>query len=149
MFKIVFTRFEGRNNLFALVEFKCYYLDEKWNGFIQYMSSNLCGDSPLCKRKGDDLLEKEIILNDRSFRVTSYKEEKINRLNKLTVEFNVTSEEYHDVTTLLYRGTFDVKVLEHDLQFRGSIQQYSTSFTNLYEKGQVGVFTLSLLELQD
>lgn len=92
---------------------------------------------------------KEILLNDRSIQVTSYKKEKVNRLNKLTVQFNVTSEEYHDVTTLLYKGTFDVKVPEHNWQFRGSIQQYSTSFTNLYEKGQVGEFTLSLLESQD
>lgn len=100
-------------------------------------------------QKGMMELVKEIILNDTVIKVTQYKEEKVNSLHKISIRFSVTSEEYHDVTTLLYQGTFDVQVPEKDLMFKGSIQEYSTSITNLYEKGQVGDFTLSLLEIKN
>ncbi|WP_093268058.1 DUF3219 family protein [Psychrobacillus sp. OK032] len=90
---------------------------------------------------------KEIILDDMFIKVNRYKKEKVNDLHLISVVFNVTSEDYHDIATLLYRGTFDVKVPEQDLRFRGSIHQYSTSITNLYEKGQVGEYKLSLLEV--
>jgi hypothetical protein len=49
----------------------------------------------------------------------------------------------------LYKGTFHVNVPEEDLDFQGTIHQYSTSFTNLYEKGQVGDFSLSLIEVNE
>lgn len=91
----------------------------------------------------------EIILNETTIKVYKYKEEIEGHLHRISVEFNVTSEDYHDITTLLYNGTFDVKVPERDLSFRASIQQYSTSFTNLYIKGQVGEFKLTLLEVQE
>lgn len=91
----------------------------------------------------------EIFLDDRLFKVTKYEEVTMGGLHKVTVEFKVTSEEYHDVTTLLYKGTFDVKVPVNGLAFKGTIHEYSTSITNLYEKGQVGVFHLSLLEVVD
>ncbi|WP_096199801.1 DUF3219 family protein [Bacillus sp. FJAT-45350] len=89
---------------------------------------------------------KEISLNDRAINIDSYTEEKVQGLHKIDVEFKVTSEEYHEITTLLYQGMFDVNVPEKELSFRGSIQQYFTSVTNLYEEGQVGTFTVSLLE---
>ncbi|WHX98291.1 DUF3219 family protein [Neobacillus sp. DY30] len=92
---------------------------------------------------------KEIVLNEKSIKVNKYNEEKIEHLHKISVEFDVTSEEYHDITTLLYKGTFDVKVPERDLSFRASIQQYSTSFTNLYIEGNVGEFKLTLLEVKE
>ncbi|MEC1524168.1 DUF3219 family protein [Neobacillus niacini] len=92
---------------------------------------------------------KEIVLDETLIKVYKYEEEKVDDLYKISVEFNVTSEEYHDITTLLYKGTFNVKVPERDLSFRASIQQYSTSFTNLYIKGQVGEFKLSLLEVKE
>jgi hypothetical protein len=91
----------------------------------------------------------EIILNETSIKVYKYEDETINGLKKISVEFKVTSEEYHDITTLLYKGTFNVKVPERDLAFTARIQQYSTSFTNLYIKDQVGEFTLSFLEVKD
>ena len=91
----------------------------------------------------------EIVLNETTIKVNMYDEEKEGHLHKISVEFNVTSEDYHDITTLLYNGTFDVKVPERDLSFRASIQQYSTSFTNLYIKGQVGQFKLQLLEVNE
>lgn len=95
------------------------------------------------------LLVKEIVLDETSIKVYKYEEEKEDDVYKISVEFNVTSEEYHDITTLLYKGTFNVKVPERDLSFRASIQQYATSFTNLYIKGQVGEFKLSLLEVKE
>ena len=90
-----------------------------------------------------------MILNDRVIQLTSYEEEKVNGLYKISVVFNVTSEEYHDITTLLYLGTFDVKIPENDLRFRGTIHNYSTSITNLYIKDQVGEYKLTLLEEKD
>ena len=90
-----------------------------------------------------------MILNDRVIQLTSYEEVKVNGLYKISVVFNVTSEEYHDITTLLYLGTFDVKVPEKDLRFRGTIHNYSTSITNLYLKDQVGEYKLTLLEEKD
>jgi hypothetical protein len=98
--------------------------------------------------KGDRTLVKEIFLNDTPIKVENYQEEEINGLKKISIDFKVTSEEYHDVTTLLYKGTFDVRVPERDLSFKGTIQQYSASFTNLYVKGQVGEFKLCLLEVK-
>lgn len=59
----------------------------------------------------------------------------MNKLHKISIEFKVSREDYHDVTTLLYEGTFDIRVNEKGLTFRGTIQQYSTSVTNLYIKG--------------
>jgi Protein of unknown function (DUF3219) len=94
-------------------------------------------------------LVQEILLNDTVIKVTQYREEKVDGLHKISIHFEVTSEDYHDVTTLLYKGTFNVHVPEKSLIFRGTIQEYSTSITNLYDKGQVGDFTLSLLEVKN
>ena len=47
---------------------------------------------------------------------------------------------------LLYQETSDVEVPDMNLQFTGVIQQYSTSITNLYEKNQVGDYSLTLCE---
>ncbi|NYE04053.1 hypothetical protein F4694_000797 [Bacillus niacini] len=60
----------------------------------------------------------EIVLNETTIKVHKYEEEKEGRLHKISVEFPVRSEDYHDITTLLYKGTFDVKVPERDLAFR-------------------------------
>lgn len=92
---------------------------------------------------------KEIILNDTSIHVDSFKEDRDENLYRICVDFKVTSEEYHAITTLLYEEKFNIKVPEKGLTFRGNIQEYSTSITNLYEKGQVGDFSLCLRELKD
>jgi hypothetical protein len=94
-------------------------------------------------------LVKEIILNETSINVDKYEEDMEHGLVKISVQFKVSSEEYHDITTLLYNCTFNVKVPERELSFKASIHQYSTSFTNLYIKGQVGEFTLSLREVKE
>ncbi len=103
----------------------------------------------ICIGKGDDDLVNEIRLNDTFIKVERYQEENINGLIKIIVDFKVTSEDYHDVTTLLYQGTFDVNVPERELYFTGRISEYVTSITNLYEKGQVGDFHLALIEVKE
>ena len=92
---------------------------------------------------------KEILLNDTVIRLENYKEEMKDGLHNIIIDFKVTSEDYHDIAVLLYEGTFDIKVPERDLAFRGTIQQYSTSITNLYEKDQVGDYHVSLLEVNE
>jgi Protein of unknown function (DUF3219) len=94
-------------------------------------------------------METEIQLDHTPIKVYTYNEEMIDGLHQISVEFKVTSEDYHDLATLLYKGTFDVKVPSRNVAFTGKIIQYSTSITNLYEKGQVGDYRLSLLEIQD
>ncbi|RHW34071.1 DUF3219 family protein [Lysinibacillus yapensis] len=91
----------------------------------------------------------KIILNDRVIHLSGYEEEKVNGLYKVSVVFDVTSEDYHDIATLLYRGTFDVKIPEKDSAFKGTIHNYSTSITNLYNEDQVGQYKLTLLEEKD
>ncbi|WP_423410736.1 DUF3219 family protein [Heyndrickxia sp. MSNUG] len=92
---------------------------------------------------------KEIILNDQVILVSQYEESNINGFTQISIEFKVTSNEYHDITTLLYEGEFDVIVPESNLEFRGRIVEYSTSVTNLYESEQVGIFKLVLLEKKE
>ncbi|KOR89107.1 DUF3219 family protein [Paenibacillus solani] len=89
----------------------------------------------------------KMFLNGILIYLRSYQEEKTNGLYKISVDFNVTSEEYHDISTLLYSGTFDVEIPERDLTFRGTIYEYSTSLTNLYVKDQVGQYKLTLMEV--
>lgn len=88
----------------------------------------------------------EIIINDTPISLTKYKEKKINDLIQISVEFLVTSDEYHAITTLLYINNFQVKVPEKDLVFHGVIKQYSTSLTNLYKENQVSRFSLQIIE---
>jgi len=66
--------------------------------------------------------------------------------SKLSFDFKVTHETYHDVTTLLYENDFTVKVPEKNLEFPAVISKFSTSITNLYEPGSVGDFKLELTE---
>lgn len=90
-----------------------------------------------------------MFLDGTLIQLSRYAEEKVNGKYKVSVDFDVTSEEYHDITTLLYGGTFDVKIPERDLTFRGTIYNYSTSITNLYEKDQIGQYKLTLIEVKD
>lgn len=91
---------------------------------------------------------KEIYLNNKLLKLNSYKEEMLQNLISISIEFFVTSEEYHEITTLLYKNNFLVKVPEKGHSFQAMITNYSTSLTNLYEKGQVATFSLRLLEVK-
>ncbi len=89
----------------------------------------------------------EIHLDQTPIKVYEYKDERENGLHRLTVSFKVTSEEYHDIAVLLYQETFDIHVPEQGLNFRGRITNYSTSITNLYEKGNVGDYQVTFSEI--
>lgn len=64
----------------------------------------------------------------------------------IAFKFLVTHERYHDVTTLLYKNDFLVKIPADNIEFPATISKYSTSVTNLYEEGSVGEFKLELTE---
>ncbi|SFD53886.1 Protein of unknown function [Bacillus sp. OV194] len=88
-----------------------------------------------------------VILNDKKFDVTDlHLTTTASQLKKIRFKFKVEHSEYHDITTLLYKNDFEVKVPEKDLRFRAEISQYSTSITDLYKENAVGDFALELTE---
>lgn len=91
-------------------------------------------------------MTKKILVNGLELSVEDYRENRIDDRLKVSFTFQVTSEAYHDVTTLLYKNDFQVEVPEKNLKFRAVIHKYSTSITNLYEKDKVGEFSLELIE---
>jgi len=96
----------------------------------------------------EDNMVKEIILDNRLIKVNHYEQSTVNELHQISIVFDVTSEDYHDIATLLYKGTFEVTVPDSVLFFRATIINYSTSITNLYEEGQVGEYKLTLRETE-
>lgn len=98
--------------------------------------------------KGDRKMISEIHLNQTPIKVYSFKEEERDGLHKISVSFKVTSEAYHDIATLLYHEVFDVYVPERKLHFKGRITNYHTSITNLYQRGQVGDYHVTFMEIK-
>jgi hypothetical protein len=94
------------------------------------------------------VLVKEIVLDGFPIEIRKFEHSREHGLRIVSVEFPVTSERYHDVTTLLYKGEFDINISGYP-SFRGKVVEYSTSVTNLYESGQVGQFKLALLEVKN
>ena len=94
----------------------------------------------------------EILLNNVPIAITDFHEEKFpdkatgKELRKIGFDFKVTSEEYHEITTLLYEMNFQVNIPAKNIEFPATIHTYSTSITNLYEENQVGDFKLTLIE---
>ncbi|SMF70646.1 Protein of unknown function [Priestia filamentosa] len=128
----------------------CFTSVNKINHLFSLHKQQSLRKEPVIKENnGDDSMVKEIILNNTLIKVHSFEERKVNNSTEISVGFEVTSEAYHDIATLLCQGTFDVKVPERALSFIGTIKQYSTSITNLYEKGQVGDYSLTLLEVKN
>jgi hypothetical protein len=91
----------------------------------------------------------KIVLDGQPIVINRFELDQCNGMQRITVEFSVKSEEYHEMTTLLYKGEFDVQVPAKETRFRGKIIEYSTSVTNLYESGQIGTFNLALLEVKE
>ncbi|MFC5731732.1 DUF3219 family protein [Cytobacillus gottheilii] len=91
-------------------------------------------------------MNNEILLNGTSIKVKSLNHNLAGSLHKITVVFNVNSEEYHDIAVLLYEKSFQVSVPSLQLAFTGEIVHYFTSLTNLYEKGNVGEYTVTFSE---
>lgn len=91
-----------------------------------------------------------VIIDGLTIDALNFQEETVKKagseLKKVSFDFKVTTEDYHDVTTLLYKNNFRVKVPGKRLEFPAVIHNYSTSITNLYEAGAVGDFKLELIE---
>ncbi|WP_353654009.1 DUF3219 family protein [Bacillus sp. ISL-55] len=96
-----------------------------------------------------DILVDRIILDGETILISHFEMDNTGGQRRIAAHFPVTSEDYHNVTTLLYKGEFDVHVPAKEITFRGKIVEYSTSVTNLYESGQVGTFQLTLLEVKE
>ncbi|SDI35712.1 Protein of unknown function [Alteribacillus persepolensis] len=88
-----------------------------------------------------------VYLNDTPISVKEYNEENDKGKQSIAIRFDVTSEDYHELTMLLYKAVFDIEVPERNTAFRGEIQQYAASITNLYEPGQTGEFFVRLQEV--
>ena len=96
----------------------------------------------------------EVILDGVSLHVTDFLAETMENesgrnLRKVSFEFKVTSEEYHDITTLLYQMVFDMEIPQLNERFRAEIFNYATSVTNLYEENAIGDFSLTLIEVSE
>lgn len=65
---------------------------------------------------------------------------------KVRIIFQVTHEDYHAVTTLLYENDFIVEIPSEDAHFAAVIHKYSTSIDDLYQENAVGNFHLELIE---
>ena len=92
----------------------------------------------------------EIRINGLSITSMNLKEDFIkegerNR-RKISFDFEVRSDQSHEVTTLLYENDFIVKVPEKGVVFPAVIYNYYTSITDLYVEGAVGNFHLELIE---
>ncbi len=90
-------------------------------------------------------MQQKIIINDYPIEAKNVQLEHAD-LYKLTFDFIVTHEQYHNITTLLYKNDFNVEVPNENIQFSAVISNYSTSVTNLYEAGAEGDFHLELIE---
>ena len=92
----------------------------------------------------------EVQLDDLIISATTVHEEVLNQngkgRRKLSIDFRVSNEQYHEVTSKLYENDFTVKVVEKGLAFPAEIFNYYTSITNLYNQGAVGDFHLELIE---
>ncbi|MFD1065089.1 DUF3219 family protein [Oceanobacillus locisalsi] len=88
----------------------------------------------------------EIQINEEVLDGRNVEVSEVNHKKQVAFSFDVTSETYHDVTSLLYKNDFDVSIPEKSLSFSATILEYATSTTNLYEKGNTSEFYLKLRE---
>ena len=95
----------------------------------------------------------EVILDDFSLKVTDFEQgvstnSSGKKAKTIRFDFEVRGgNEYHDVTVHLYKNTFDVKIPELDLSFRGTINNYSTSRTDFTDENSSSLFSLELIEI--
>jgi hypothetical protein len=91
-----------------------------------------------------------VFINDLPIDVEQYKheivEKEMRKLHRLELNFQVTHQQYHDITVELYKNDFQIKVPKENIEFRSVIETYSTSITNLYEENAVGDFHVALIE---
>src|SRR5699024_3021696 len=68
------------------------------------------------------------------------------QLQKVSFDFQVTSTDYHNVTTALDANDFSVSVPVKNLDFSAVIDNYGSSITDVYDEGNLRVFHLELIE---
>jgi len=95
----------------------------------------------------------EVILDDYVLKVLNFEEcsvkENDKEMKTIRFDFKVRGgNEYHDVTVLLYKTTFDVKVPTRDLDFKGTIINYSTSRSDFEDENTEADFHLEILEVK-
>lgn len=90
----------------------------------------------------------KIILNEYPIETQDLQisRESKNGRKKIQTTFQVTHEDYHAITTVLYENDFNVEIPSQNLQLHATIQNYSTSLDDLYKEGAVGTFYLELIE---
>lgn len=90
----------------------------------------------------------KITLNNHDIEVKEFQQTEENGRIVISVVFDVTSGEYHDVSVLLYEDQFDLEVPGKDMKFKCVISQFSTSMDNLYEEGNVGEYRVTFTEIE-
>lgn len=92
------------------------------------------------------MMTKRILINDYPIEAEELEVSIKSAQKKVSLVFQVTHTDYHDITTLLYQNDFMVDIPEQQLRFPAMIQNYSTSIDNLYQENTVGIFRLELIE---
>lgn len=125
--------------------------EENQPGPIERVFLYICDRVSISRKiNGGKGLEHTVIINGLPIRVSKLvmgqlkKDEELRTL--IDMEFKVSSEDYHDVTSILYKNNFAVQIPSEDIEMEATIYNYYTSITNLYKKGNVGDFKLVLLE---
>ncbi|GAA0453810.1 DUF3219 family protein [Alkalibacillus silvisoli] len=92
----------------------------------------------------------KVMINNETIEAVTFEEETVDvagEVKKLIkFDFKVKHEDYHDITTLLYKNDFQVSVPDQSINMNATIYNYSTSLTNLYKEGAIGDFHLELID---
>lgn len=84
-----------------------------------------------------------IVLDDITLDVKELKRDE--KEGTIYIEFDVASEDYHSLSSHLYKEEFLVRLPgNNNEEFRARIINYSTSLDNLYEEDQVGEYRITL-----
>ncbi|CEA01287.1 hypothetical protein BN1048_01321 [Jeotgalicoccus saudimassiliensis] len=86
-----------------------------------------------------------IVLDDLTLEVKELRRDE--EEGTVYIEFDVTSEDYHNLSEHLYKEEFLVRLPgNNNEEFNAKIINYSTSIDNLYEEDNVGEYHITLKE---
>ena len=86
-----------------------------------------------------------IVLDDLTIEVKELKRDE--EEGTVYIEFDVSSEDYHNLSEHLYKEEFLVRLPgNNNEEFNAKIINYSTSLDNLYEEDNVGEYHITLKE---
>ncbi|CAD2071880.1 hypothetical protein GCM10007275_12810 [Jeotgalicoccus coquinae] len=86
-----------------------------------------------------------IVLDDLTLEVKELKRDEGE--GTVYIEFDVASEDYHNLSEHLYKEEFLVRLPgSNNEEFNAKIINYSTSLDNLYEEDNVGEYHITLKE---